>query len=326
MLDCNSNHCLITGGTGFIGAALVRQLLAVGYRYLTVSVRRQGEVAAANVETFVTGDLSSPIDWSNILRKIDTVIHLAGRAHMIKDASANPLEEFRKVNTNCTLSLARQSEVAGVRRFVFISSVGVNGSTNSRPFLESDRPEPEKDYARSKYEAEQGLLEIARKSKMEVVIIRPPLVYGPNAPGNFQRLLELIARGVPLPFGKVVNKRSFIALDNLVDFISCCIDHPRAAGEVFLISDGEDISTTNLLKKIAISLGKRPKLIAVPAAMMMFVARCIGKDDLAASLLGSLRINSFKARELLGWSPVITMDKQLAKTANIYLTSRANNK
>jgi nucleoside-diphosphate-sugar epimerase len=216
-----------------------------------------------------------------------------------------------------TLALAALAADKGVKRFVFLSSIGVNGNNSVKPFSEKDTPNPQEPYAISKYEAEQGLLVLAKKTGMQVVIIRPPLVYGPNAPGNFGTLVNWLRRGVPLPLGAINNKRSFVALDNLVSFIALCADRtrsPKAANQVFLISDGEDVSTTQLLRKVADALGKKRWLLPVPVGLMSFVARFIGKGDVANRLFGSLQVDSSKARDLLGWQPVITMDEQLNKT------------
>jgi nucleoside-diphosphate-sugar epimerase len=216
-----------------------------------------------------------------------------------------------------TLALAELAADEGVKRFVFLSSIGVNGNNSVMPFSEKDTPNPQEPYAISKYEAEQGLLVLAKKTGMQVVIIRPPLVYGPNAPGNFGTLVNWLRRAVPLPLGAINNKRSFVALDNLVSFIALCADRtrsPKAANQVFLISDGEDVSTTQLLSKVADALGKKRWLLPVPVGLMSFVARLIGKGDVANRLFGSLQVDSSKARDLLGWQPVITMDEQLHQT------------
>ena len=221
---------------------------------------------------------------------VDVVVHAAARVHMMQDRSANPLAEFRKLNRDVTLALAALAANKGVKRFVFLSSIGVNGNNNVKPFSEKDRPNPQEPYAISKYEAEQGLLALAKKTSMEVVIIRPPLVYGPNAPGNFGSLVNWLRRGVPLPLGAINNKRSFVALDNLVSFIALCADRtrsPKAANQVFLISDGEDVSTTQLLRKVADALGKKRWQLPVPVGLMSFAARLIGKGDVANRLFGS---------------------------------------
>jgi nucleoside-diphosphate-sugar epimerase len=231
---------------------------------------------------------------------------------------ANPLEEFRKVNTGATLQLAKQAAESGVKRFIFLSSIKVNGEMTSlgEPFKPDDNFVPVDPYGLSKYEAEQGLLALAKETDMEVVIIRPPLVYGPGVRANFASMMFWMKKGVPLPFGVIHNKRSLVALDNLVSFIIRCIDHPKAANEIFLISDNEDVSTTQLLSKVAKAYGKKACLIPVPVSWMKFAARLIGKADVANRLFSSLQVDSAKARDLLGWKPVVTMDEQLKKIAD----------
>jgi len=265
-------------------------------------------------------DICAENDWQPILKNIDIVIHVAGRAHIINDAAANPLAEFRKVNTDATLQLARQAAKAGAKRFIFISSIKVNGETTEPgyPFTPADQFVPTDPYGVSKYAAEQGLLALARETGMEVVIIRPPLVYGPNVKANFVSMIKWVRKGIPLPFGAIDNQRSLVALDNLLSFIIHCIDHPKAANEIFLISDGEDVSTTELLRRVARALGKKSRLVPVPVSWLRFVAELAGKEDVANRLLGSLQVDSSKARELLGWKPVITMDEQLKKTADVF--------
>ena len=320
------NIILVTGATGFVGCQLIKQLSTNSRYTLIAAVRRNIADLSHGVKSQLVGDLLPTTDWQAALVGVDVLVHLAARVHMMVDLSADPLAEFRKVNTAGTLNLARQAVAAGVKRFIFISSIGVNGNYNSRPFVESDIANPQEPYAVSKWEAEQGLMAIAeetgvegegrpedgdRGKGMEVVIIRPPLVYGANAPGNFGRLTKWVKRGVPLPLGAVHNKRSFVALDNLVSFIIHCIDHPKAANEVFLISDGEDVSTTELLRKIARAFGKRSFLLPVPVGLMTFAAGLLGKRDVADRLFGSLQVDSSKARDLLGWRPVVSMDEGL---------------
>jgi nucleoside-diphosphate-sugar epimerase len=315
---------LITGATGFVGNALVDCLLVNGIDILA-AVRRESRGLLHSVRQVVVGDLSvltkGAMDLSpSIFDSIDVVIHVAARVHIMKDDASDPLAEFRKVNRDATLTLARMAAESGVKRFVFLSSIGVNGNQNTKPFSELDKPTPHDLYAISKLEAEQGLLALAKETDMEVVIIRPPLVYGKNAPGNFGRLVKWINKGIPLPFGAIHNKRSLVALDNLVDFIALCADReksPKAANQVFLISDNEDVSTTELLQKVAKAQSKKAWLMPVPVSWMMFVAKLVGKEDVANRLFGSLQVDSSKARELLGWKPVITMDEQLKKMAKV---------
>jgi nucleoside-diphosphate-sugar epimerase len=314
---------LLTGATGFIGKALISEFISSGYQVIAL-VRNLSSELPEQVEQMILEDwsvlsieaLAQPL--GSVLRDLDVVVHAAARAHIMREASVDPLAECMVVNRNATLTIAQLAVIAGVKRFVFLSSIGVNGNQNSQPFLETDKPNPQEPYAVSKYEAEQGLLEIAKQTQIEVVIIRPPLVYGLNAPGNFARLLKWVSNGSPLPFGAVYNQRSLVALDNLVSFIIHCIDHPKAANEVFLISDGEDVSTTELLQKVAKAFDKKAILLPVPVSLMKFAAKLLGKADVADRLFGSLQVDSSKARDLLGWKPVISMDDQLKKTAEAY--------
>lgn len=303
---------LLTGATGFIGKALANDLLNQG-RDLTVALRKKNTTFFKDVNQVVVGDLSDSNDWVSILKGIDCVIHLAGKAHVIDTKKSSVLNEFREINTIATLNLATQAAKNGVKRFIFVSSIRVNGNQNSKPFTEQDQPNPQEPYAISKYEAEQGLFEISKKMSLEVLIIRPPLVYGSKAPGNFGRLLcwANAKQPIPLPFGSVNNARSLVALDNLVNFITLCISHKKAANEIFLLSDGDDISTTKLLKNILKIFNKKTLLLPVPVGWMVFAAKLIGREADAVRLFSSLQVDSSKARNLLGWKPVVTMKDQL---------------
>jgi len=308
---------LVTGGTGFIGNSLITSLLSPNY-HVIAAVRNKTNMLPRNTEKIIVEALSSETDWTAALKTVDVVIHCAGRAHVMNNSKRNPLDEFRKVNTEGTLNLARQATDEGVKRFIFISSIKVNGEMTlvDHPFQPDDKYIPTDPYGLSKYEAEQGLLALAKETGMEVVIIRPPLVYGPGVKANFLSMMRWINKGVPLPFGAIYNKRSLVALDNLVNFIIRCIDHPKAANEIFLISDDEDVSTTQLLSKVAKAYGKKACLIPVPVSWMTLAAKLIGKADVANRLFGSLQVGSSKARDLLGWKPVITMEEQLKKIAD----------
>jgi len=231
----------------------------------------------------------------------------------MKDEAADPLVEYRRVNLEGTLNMARQAAAAGVRRFIFISSIGVNGNINIRPFRITDQPNPAEPYAQSKWEAEQGLMQLAAETGMEIVIIRPPLVYGPCAPGNFGSLVHWIEKGVPLPLGAIHNKRSLIGIDNLVDLIIRCIDHPAAANQVFLAGDGEDLSTTELLRGVGKAMGKPARLIPVPAGVLQLGATLLGRKAMAQRLLGSLQVDISKTCELLDWKPPYTVEEGLRR-------------
>ena len=305
---------LLTGATGFIGKALVAELIQQNF-HISITVRQKTNLFPDEVKQFVVGDFESNPDFSTSLAEIDCVIHLAGRAHVIDKAKASVLDEFRKVNTELTLNLAKQAVTARVERFIFLSSIRVNGNQNTQPFLEIDIPNPQEPYAISKYEAEQGLINLAKNSNLEVVIVRPPLVYGNNVPGNFGRLVQWAGSRIilPLPLGAVNNARTLIAIDNLVSFIITCTLHPKAANEVFLISDDDSLSTTQLLKKIAKAFNKKALLLPIPVSWMVFVAKLLGKEADAVRLFSSLIVDSSKARDLLEWYPVTTMDEQLKK-------------
>jgi nucleoside-diphosphate-sugar epimerase len=305
---------LLTGATGFIGSALLQELL-IQENFLTVAVRNYSNTFPKSIDQVVLGDLSANVDWENTIRNIDCIIHVAGKAHVMDYKKSSVLDEYRKINTIATLNLATRAAKSGVKRFIFISSIGVNGNQNSKPFTEQDQPNPKEPYAISKYEAEQGLFQISKKTGLEVVIIRPPLVYGLNASGNFGRLLRWInaKHPIPLPFGSINNTRSFVALDNLVDFIVLCSHHKKASNEIFLLSDGDDLSTTKLLQNILKIFNKKTLLLPTPVRWMVFAAKLIDREADALRLFSSLQVDSSKARNLLGWKPVVTMENQLKK-------------
>lgn len=320
-------NVLVTGATGFVGQALVNHLLANGVDVLA-GVRKYSAKLPDSVQQVVIGDLSV-LDENSLALKyalfngVDTVIHTAGRVHIMNDNEVDPLTEFRKENRNATFFLAQMAVRAGVKRFVFLSSIKVNGET-TRPghsFLPDDQTIPIDHYGLSKYEAEQGLLALAQQAEMEVVVVRPPLVYGPGVKANFALMMKWVSKGIPLPFGAIHNKRSLVALDNLIDFITLCADRersPKAANQVFLISDNEDVSTTQLLRKISKACGNQACLIPIPVSLMTSVAKLLGKGDVANRLFGSLQVDSSKAHYLLGWKPVVTMDEQLGKVVKAF--------
>jgi nucleoside-diphosphate-sugar epimerase len=307
---------LITGATGFVGKSLVRRLLADDdSRRLVTADRRIVQPWPGRVKSILTGELDHTTDWTIALKEVAVVVHTAARVYVKHDPQADPLTAFRVVNVGGTLNLARQAAAAGVKRFVFISSIGVNGShtLSGIPFNEAVQTKPHNAYAFSKWEAEQGLMGIAAETKLEVVIIRPPLVYGCKAPGNFGSLMQAVQRGCPLPLGAVYNQRSLIALDNLVDFIVNCSTHPEAANQTFLVSDGRDISTTELVRGMAQAAGVPARLLPVPVWALQAGATLLGKGDAMQRLCGNLQVDISKARNLLGWLPPISVEEGLRR-------------
>lgn len=301
---------LVTGAGGFIGRALCKTMLARGDEVLGLV---RSEVSSIPRLRSINVPLENVQGLEVFLNEVECVVHLAGRAHKLADKASDPLAEFRAVNCNATLGLALQAAASAVKRFIFISSIGVNGNTNVRPFTASDEPKPVEPYALSKWEAEQGLWKIQKETGMELVIIRPPLVYGPCAPGSFGSLVRWVEKGVPLPLGALHNSRSLVGIDNLVDLIIRCIDHPRAANQVFLAGDGEDLSTTELLRGVAEAIGRPACLIPVPAALLRLGATLVGKRAIAQRLLGSLQVDISKTRELLGWEPPVSVKEGLRR-------------
>lgn len=304
-------NILLTGASGFLGRHIAHRMIRDDSFRLTAGVRANIDLPVAQV--FIPGGLDHDTDWAAALKGQEVVIHAAARAHVLKEDVADPLVEYRRVNVAGTLALARQAAEYGVRRFLFISSIGVNGNINTVPFTDKDAPAPAEPYALSKLEAEQGLLELVRNCDMEVVVIRPPLVYGPGAPGNFGSLVRWVGKGIPLPFGAIHNKRTLVGIDNLVDLIVRCIAHPAAANQVFLAGDGEDISTTDLLRRVGFAMGKPTRLVPVPAGLLQFGATLLGKKAMAQRLLGSLQVDIGKTCEMLDWKPPYTVDEGLRR-------------
>jgi len=325
MNDSNSQHrktyrpILVTGADGFLGSSIIKALSADPDFEPVASVRSVSEKIPGSVRTFSSQILSRNHNWTEALKGADTVVHCAARAHKLNDSSKDPLKDFIEINTEGTLKLAEQAAANGVRRFIFISSIGVNGiSTKGAPFSSADTPAPHSPYAVSKYKAEEGLKEIAANSDMSLVIIRPPLIYGKNAPGNFARLVKWVKKGIPLPFGSVKNKRSMVYIGNLTDMILKCIDNKDANSKTFLVSDGADISTTELLKTASAVLDTNTVLIPVPEFMLRSAASIAGKRDLAEQLLGSLQIDISDTCRTLGWSPPFSAKEALRLTFESY--------
>ena len=305
---------LVTGATGFVGRALVQRLMSVDKtQCVAVTVRRPGLPWCEGVVTRLGGELSATSNWSGALEGVSSVVHCAARVHVMRDTASDPLTEFRLINVQGTLNLARQAAAAGVQRFLFVSSIKVNGEL-TKPghfFSAEDKPAPLDAYGISKMEAESGLLDVASNTGMELVIIRPPLVYGHGAKGNFAAMLRLLHGGVPMPLGAINNRRSLVALDNLVDLIATCLTHRAAAGHTFLVSDGEDVSTTDLLRRMGQAMGRPARLVPVPAAWLEYAARLLGKQEVAKRIFGSLQVDIEKTRQVLGWSPPLTLDEGL---------------
>lgn len=312
MKNVKKKRVLLTGATGFVGRSIQKRLIADGNYKLTIAIRREVEVPYG-ARIFKMADLTAETDWSDALQTVDIVIHAAARAHVMKNEELDSLTEYRKVNVEGTLQLARQAIHKGVQRFVFLSSIGVNGNISKTVFAAGDIPNPADLYAQSKYEAEQALWELTKNTDMELVIIRPPLVYGANAPGNFGNLVHWIYKGIPLPLGAIHNKRSLVGLDNLVDLIITCIDHPAAANEVFLAADGRDVSTTELLRAVAKAMGRPSRLLPIPAGLLQLGATVLGKKAMAQRLLGSLQVDISKTQQVLGWQPPFTLEQGLKR-------------
>jgi nucleoside-diphosphate-sugar epimerase len=316
---------LISGATGFVGRPLCDELFRKG-KSVRAAVRLE-HTRIDNVENVSIAIIDRETDWTDVLLGVNVIIHLAARVHLMKHTDSDSLNSFRSINVEGTLNLARQAVKAGVRRFIFISTIKVNGENTplGKPYTCFDSPAPLDPYAISKREAEDGLRKIAMETGMEVVIIRPTLIYGPGVKANFHSMLYWLDKGIPLPFGAISNKRSLVALDNLLDLIVTCIDHPNAANQTFLVSDGEDMSTTELLERMAAALGKRARLLPVSMNLLHKVAKLLGKQDLHQRLCQSLQVDISKTKELLSWTPPMSVDEALRKTATDFLAVSRNN-
>lgn len=305
---------LVTGGTGFVGSAMLKRLLKDGFE-ARASARTSLSAELKGVQHHPISDMTATTDWNAALIGVQAVVHCAARVHVMHDDATDPLQAYREVNVNGTLNLARQAAQAGVGRFVFVSSIKVNGEATQpgQPFSADDKPAPLDPYGVSKLEAELGLREIEAQTGMEVVIVRPSLVYGPGVKANFATMIRWVARGIPLPLGSIHNARSMVALDNLVDLLVTCLKHPAAAGQTFLVSDGQDVSTTELLRRTANAMGKKAFLLPVPASVLELGASLLGKRAVAQRLCSSLQVDIEKTRRLLCWSPPLTLDQGMKK-------------
>ena len=315
----NLQKVLVTGANGFVGQAVCGEAAARGFS--GYGMTRSPCDFRDGIENVVVGSIDDSTSWQGLLPACQVVVHAAARVHVMADRVQNPLDEFRRANVYGTLNLAQQAAAAGVRRFVFVSSIKVNGEATQLgfPFKADDASAPLDAYGVSKMEAEQGLRKISDQTGMEVVIIRPTLVYGPGVKANFAAMMRWLKRGVPLPLGAIHNQRSLVALDNLVDLIVTCLTHPAAANQTFLVSDGEDLSTTQLLRRMGAALGKPARLIPVPASVLKLGAALVGRPELAQRLCGSLQVDISKTRELLGWRPPVSVDEGLRRAAEGYL-------
>jgi len=312
---------LVTGATGFVGRFLCTRLLADGW-----------SVHGTLLDSEITSDLVDKVTpvaieplgaetiWRHALVGVDTIIHLAARVHVMHETASDPLAEFRKTNVLGTVNLSNQAVLAGVKRFIFMSTIGVNGDNSiTGPYTESDTPTPHNPYSVSKYEAESVLQKVSSETGMEVVIIRAPIIYGPGNPGNFRSLLKIVSMGIPLPLESVVNKRSLIYVGNLVDVLATCTEHPAAAGQTFLVSDGEDVSTPELIRRTASALGVTARLFPVPPALIRLAGTLTGRSAAVRRLTGSLEVDSSKIKNALGWRPPYTMDQGLMETAQWFM-------
>lgn len=316
---------LLTGSTGFVGQALLARLAAQPALDLVVVSRRPNSSLPAGVAHAQVADIAADTAWQPVLQGVQVIIHAAARVHVMNDKVADPLAEFRKVNVDGTLNLARQAVGAGVKRFIFISSIKVNGESTApgKPYSAESQPAPVDPYGISKLEAELALRELAAETGMEVVIIRPPLVYGPDVKANFLSMMRWLSKGIPLPLGAIQNRRSLVALDNLVDLIATCVEHPAAANQTFMVSDGEDLSTRQLLRRMGGALGRPARLVPIPAWLLEAGASLLGKRALAQRLCGSLQVDISKTRELLNWSPPLGVDEALRRAAEHFLEHQA---
>lgn len=315
---------LLTGASGFVGRSVLGRLSSRTSIEVVAITRSPLVGLPISVTSLQIVGVESQEDWHPALAGVDAVIHCAARVHVMNDVEVDPLSEFRKVNVEGTLNLARQAALTGVRRFIFVSSIKASGEETvlNVPYSADAQAFPIDPYGVSKLEAEQGLLNLAAETGMEVVIIRPVLVYGPGVKANFLSMMHWLHRGVPLPLGAVHNKRSLVALDNLVDLMVTCIDHPAAANQIFLASDGEDLSTTELLRRMGMALGKPARLLPVPSWLIKSGAAILGKQALAQRLCGSLQVDINKNRELLGWVPPVSVDEALSRTAEHFLAQQ----
>jgi nucleoside-diphosphate-sugar epimerase len=316
----------ITGATGFVGGAVVRHLLDTTGCALRLAVRNNYEAPPGRVEVVTVGALTPDTQWGAFTSGLDVIIHAAARVHVLNESASDPAFEYQQANVLGTLRLAEQAAAAGVKRFIFISSIKVNGEgTAPGSAYTADAPaQPQDPYGVSKLRAEEGLRQLAIRTGMDVVIIRPVLVYGPGVKANFLNMMRWLEKGVPLPLGAIDNHRSLVALDNLVDLIATCLAHPAAANQTFLVSDGRDVSTTELLQLMAAALGKPARLLPVPMWALNGAAALLGRKNVSQRLCGSLQVDISKTRTLLGWTPPVSIEEAMEKTARHYLDHKTH--
>ena len=309
---------MISGAGGFVGKALCAELLRRG-QSVSAAVR-SGNSLIENAEVIIIGAIDGETNWADALRDVDLVIHLAARVHVMRENATDPLAEFLQVNLHGTSNLARQAASSGVKRLVYVSSIKVNGEQTSaaQPFTELDEPSPQDFYSISKWQAEQALWRIAQETGLEIVVVRPPLVYGPDVKGNFAQMLAVIAKRIPLPLASVDNRRSLIYVENLVGALIACATHPVAAGQTYLVSDGEDISTPDLLRQLGDAMGCPAHVLPFPLSWLRMLGKLSGKSDQVERLLGSLQVDSGKIRRDLNWVPPYTLQQGLQVTAELH--------
>ena len=310
------NNILVTGGTGFIGGHLLPVLHKKNLQ-ITLAVRNDlPEKLNPDYKVFNVGEIEENTDWTEALKEVDTVIHLAARAHQLNDQAINPEAEFLRINCEGTEALVKQAIASGVKHFIFISSIGAMGTLSEQLLTEKSPCHPDSPYGRSKLQAEQALIELCQDSPMTWTILRPTLVYGIGNPGNMERLMKLVKTGFPLPLGSIKNRKSFVYFGNLVDAIITCINHPNAKNQTFIVSDGDDLSTTDLIRRLGKALRKSPLLLPIPAELLRLTTKLLGKADIGDRLLGSLQVDSSKIRQMLDWTPPYTVDQGLQATAD----------
>ena len=320
MMKLSPNKSLfVTGASGFVGKALLPKLLAKGF-LVRALIRKHGFYTSPKIDYIKINDLAEIKDLTQSLLEVDVVIHLAARVHVMSENIESPLDEYRRVNVQQTINLARHAANLGVKRFIFISSAKVNGELTrvNKPFRPDDQPNPRDPYSISKMEAEDALIRLSRETDMEIVIIRPPIIYGPGVKANFLRLIKIIDKGIPLPFGSVQNFRSMIFIDNLLDLIIRVIDHPDAAGEILLVSDDEDVSTKCLINHLSHELGRKARLIRFPERLLSLLFKVLGKSDIYNRLIGSFQLDIKRTKEKIGWNPPVNFEQAIKITIKSY--------